>query len=78
MRMSFSCIAEHAAPSPVAPHSVRVQLERGHCPICPDHELEGVAFGGLEAARCPCCGSEWRLESDGFGLFPGRVVEEWS
>ena len=56
MRMSFSCIAEHAAPSSVAPHGVRVQLERGHCPICPDHELEGVAFGGLEAARCPCCG----------------------
>jgi hypothetical protein len=78
MRMSFSCIAEHGVPSSVAPHGVRVQLERGYCPICPDHELDGLAFGGLEAARCPCCGSEWRLEPEGFALRPGRVFEEWS
>ena len=78
MRMSFSCIAEHRAPSSVAPHGVRRQLERGHCPICPDQQLEGVVFGGLEAARCPCCGSEWRLEPEGFALRPGRVLEEWS
>ena len=76
MRMSFSCIAEHAAPLS-SPPTVCGCSSSGVRPICPDHELEGVAFGGLEAARCPCCGSEWRLEGDGF-TSPGRVVEEWS
>jgi len=78
MRMSFICTVEHEVPHPSAGHGVRVQLERGHCPVCPDHTLEGVASGGLEWAQCPCCGSEWRLESEGFALRPGNVVEEWT
>jgi hypothetical protein len=31
-----------------------------------------------EIALCPCCGSEWRLEADGFALRPGRIREEWT
>ena len=78
MRMSFSCLAEHDAPQPVAGRGVRTHLEHGTCPVCPDHALDGPASGGLEWARCSCCGSDWRLEADGFALRPGRIVEEWS
>ena len=78
MRMSFACLVEHELPHPAVGHGVRVHLERGQCPVCPGHELEGMASGGLEWAHCPCCGSDWRLESDGFALRPGRIVEEWA
>ena len=76
--MSFICLVEHELPQPSTGHDVRRQLERGQCPVCPGHELEGVPLGGLEWARCPCCGSDWRLEPEGFALRPGRVVEEWA
>jgi len=78
MRMSFACLAEHAVPHAGAGHGVRVHLEEGRCPVCPDHALEGLALGGLEWAHCPCCGSDWRLEPEGFALRPGRIVEEWT
>jgi formate dehydrogenase maturation protein FdhE len=78
MRMSFACLSEHELPHPAVEHSVRVHLERGQCPVCPGHELDGVASGGLEWAHCQCCGSDWRLETDGFALRPGRIVEEWA
>jgi hypothetical protein len=78
MRMSFACLAEHDTPHPAAGHGVRTRLERGVCPVCPEHQLAGSASGGLEWARCPCCGSDWRLESDSFAMRPGRIVEEWS
>jgi formate dehydrogenase maturation protein FdhE len=71
-------VAEHELPHPAVGHSVRVHLERGQCPVCPGQELEGVAFGGLEWAHCPCCASDWRVEPDGFSLRPGRIVEEWA
>jgi hypothetical protein len=78
MRMSLSCLAEHELPQPMAGRRVRSHLEQGTCPVCPGHGLEGHAAGGLEWAQCPCCGSSWRLESDGFALRPGRIVEEWT
>ena len=77
MRMSFACVAQHELPESAAGHSVRVHLEYGHCPVCPDRALDGLASGGLEWALCPCCGSAWRLEPEGFALRPGRIVEEW-
>ena len=40
-------------------------------------QLEGSPFDGLDWARCSCCGSQWRLEDDGFSLRPGRILEEW-
>ncbi len=78
MRMSFACLTEHESRQPAAQHGVRVRLEQGVCPVCPDQELEGLASGGLEWAHCPCCGSDWRLEPEAFALRPGRIVEEWS
>ncbi len=78
MRMSLLCEVEHALPQPTAAHGLRVQLERGLCPVCPGHELEGEAFGGLEWAHCPCCESDWRLDPEGFALRPGRIIEEWA
>jgi hypothetical protein len=78
MRMSFACEIDHGAEHPMVPHSVRVGLQHGNCPVCPGVELEGDAVGGLSWAVCPCCGSEWRLEDEGFALRPGRIVEEWN
>jgi len=78
MRMFFACEVDHEPERPVLGHTVRVGLERGLCPVCPGRVLEGNAAGGLEWARCPCCGSYWRLEDDGFALRPGRIVEEWA
>jgi formate dehydrogenase maturation protein FdhE len=76
--MSFACLAEHEVPHAAAGYSVRTHLERGQCPVCPDQSLDGLASGGLEWAHCVCCGSDWRLEADGFALRPGRIIEEWS
>jgi hypothetical protein len=75
--MSFACETDHRPEHPMLGHTVRVLLGRGLCPVCPDQLLDGDAFGGLDWATCPCCGSQWRLEDDGFGLRPGRIVEEW-
>lgn len=77
MRMSFACEMDHQPEHAMLGHSVRVLLELGHCPVCPGEVLEGEAMGGLEWAVCPCCGSRWRLEDDGFALRPGRILEEW-
>jgi hypothetical protein len=76
--MSFACEVDHEPERPMVGHTVRVGLERGMCPVCPRQALEGAAVGGLEWARCPCCGSQWRLEDEGFALRPGRIVEEWA
>ncbi len=78
MRMFFACEVDHEPERPMVGHTVRVGLEQGLCPVCPGHALEGIAAGGLDWARCPCCGSYWRLEDDGFALRPGRIVEEWT
>ena len=78
MKMSWECEVGHEPEHSVLEHSVRVSLERGFCPVCPGMELEGEAYGGLEWARCPCCGSQWRVEDDGFALRPGRILEEWT
>lgn len=78
MRMSFGCEIGHEPEHYVAGHTVRVSLERGLCPICPSQELEGRAYGGLEWATCPCCGSRWRLEDDGFAVRPGQILETWT
>ena len=78
MKMSFACEAAHEREHPMVGHTVRVELDRGVCPICPDHELKGTVYGGLDWAECTCCGSSWRLEEDGFALRPGRILEEWS
>jgi hypothetical protein len=78
MRMSFGCEVGHEPEQPVVGHTVRVGLERGLCPICPSRRLEGDARGALGWAHCPCCGSQWRLENDGFALRPGRIIEEWT
>jgi hypothetical protein len=78
MRMSFACEFEHAPEHPMLGHTVRVELESGRCPVCPEHMLHGAPTGGLEWARCPCCGSWWRLDEAGFALRPGRFVVEWS
>jgi hypothetical protein len=78
MKMSFGCEVGHEPERPVLGHTVRVGLEQGLCPICPSRRLEGDARGGLEWAHCPCCGSQWRLEDDGFALRPGRIIEEWT
>jgi formate dehydrogenase maturation protein FdhE len=78
MKMSFACEMDHEPRHEMAQHSVRLGLERGHCPVCPERELTGEAAHGLGWATCPCCGSAWRLEDDGFSLRPGRIVEEWS
>jgi hypothetical protein len=78
MRMSFACEVEHAPEHPMLGHTVRVDLEGGRCPVCPGHLLHGPVAGGLGWARCPCCGSWWRLDEEGFALRPGRIVEEWS
>jgi len=75
--MSFACEVGHEPEHEMVGHTVRVRLERGICPVCPDRSLSGQAFGGLGWATCPCCGSRWRLEDDGFALRPGRIVEEW-
>jgi hypothetical protein len=78
MRMSFACEVEHAPEHPMLGHTVRVDLEGGRCPVCPGHLLHGTVAGGLEWAKCPCCGSWWRLDEEGFALRPGRIIEEWS
>jgi formate dehydrogenase maturation protein FdhE len=78
MKMSFACEVDHEPEHPMLGHTVRVDLERGHCPVCPGRELTGVPAGGLAWAKCPCCGSLWRLDEDGFALRPGRILEEWS
>jgi formate dehydrogenase maturation protein FdhE len=78
MKMSFACEVDHEPEHTMLGHTVRVDLERGHCPVCPGSALAGAAAGGLEWAVCPCCGSRWRLDTDGFALRPGRIVEEWS
>ena len=78
LRMFLACEVTHEPERPVVGHTVRVALERGVCPVCPGQVLEGNAARGLEWARCPCCGSHWRLEDDGFALRPGRIVEEWA
>jgi hypothetical protein len=78
MRMTFSCEVDHLPEHPVLGTTVRATLERGRCPVCPDRELDGSPGGGLEWAACPCCGSTWRLEDEGFALRPGRIVEEWT
>ena len=75
--MSFACEVDHQPEHRMLGHTVRVHLERGRCPVCPDHELIGASSSGLEWSECPCCGSSWRLESEGFALRPGRIVEEW-
>jgi hypothetical protein len=78
MKMSFACERDHREPLPIPPSTARRSLELGRCPICPTQQLEGDAFGGLDWAECPCCGSHWRLEDERYALRPGRVVEEWS
>jgi hypothetical protein len=78
MRMSFACEASHEPELPMLGHTVRVGLEQGVCPVCPGHQLVGDPLGGLAWARCPCCGSQWRLEEDGFALRPGQILEEWT
>ena len=78
MKMSFGCEVGHEPQHPVLGHTVRVDLEQGLCPICPSRRLEGAGHGGLGWASCPCCGSQWRLEDDGFALRPGRILEEWT
>ena len=78
MKMSFACEVDHEPEHTMLGHTVRVDLERGNCPVCPDSALAGAPAGGLEWAACPCCGSLWRLDADGFALRPGRIVEEWS
>ena len=77
MRMSFACEIDHQPEHSMFEHSVRVLLERGQCPVCPDQRLAGEPLGGLEWAECSCCGSQWRMEDGGFALRPGRIVEEW-
>jgi formate dehydrogenase maturation protein FdhE len=57
---------------------VRKELERGKCPVCIGQPLEGVAHGGLEWARCPCCQAQWRLEDEGFAVRSGGLIEEWA
>ncbi|HZP29839.1 MAG TPA: hypothetical protein VFC99_12865 [Acidimicrobiia bacterium] len=78
MRMSFACEIDHEPEHSMLRHGVRVDLEMGQCPVCPGSELVGSVAGGLEWAACPCCGSQWRLDDDGFALRPGRILEEWS
>jgi hypothetical protein len=78
VKLSWECEVGHEPASHMLGHPARVSLERGLCPVCPDQELEGRPVGGLEWARCPCCGSQWRLEDDGFALRPGRILEEWT
>ena len=78
MRMSFACEVDHEPEHPMLGHTVRVDLELGHCPVCPGRALHGGVTGGLEWAKCPCCGSWWRLDDDGFALRPGKILEEWS
>jgi hypothetical protein len=78
MRMSFACEVEHAPEHPMLGHTVRVDLEGGRCPVCPGRLLHGAVAGGLDWAKCPCCGSWWRLDEEGFALRPGRIIEEWS
>jgi len=75
--MSFACEVDHGPEHPVVGGPVRASLARGVCPVCPGRSLEGVAYTGLGWANCPCCGSQWRLEDDGFALRPGRIIEEW-
>ena len=77
MRMSFGCENDHEPEHAMLGHSVRVLLEQGRCPICPDQALSGDAVGGLDWAACPCCGSRWRLEDEGFAMRPGQIIEEW-
>jgi hypothetical protein len=74
----MGCEVGHEPASHMLAQPARVSLERGFCPVCPDKELEGHASGGLGWAQCPCCGSQWRLEDDGFALRPGRILEEWT
>ena len=78
MKMSFCCEVGHEPEQHMMGHTVRVNLERGLCPICPGRELEGDPVRGLEWAHCPCCDSQWRLEDEGFALRPGRILEEWA
>ena len=78
MKLSFACEIDHEPLHDVLRHKTRRSLLEGTCPVCPDQQLEGQAYGGLEWARCPCCGSQWRLEDDSFALRPGRIFEEWT
>ena len=78
MKMSFGCEVAHEPERPILGHTVPRGVERGLCPICPGRILEGDALGGLEWAECPCCGSRWRLEDEGFALRPGTIIEEWT
>ena len=77
MRMFLACEVDHEPERLMAGHAVRVGLEQGLCPVCPGHALEGNAPWGLGWARCPGCGSCWRLANFGFALRPGRLAEEW-
>jgi hypothetical protein len=78
MKMSWQCEVGHETEHHMLGHSVRIHLEQGVCPVCPGEQLEGDAYVGLGWARCSCCGSQWRLEDEGFALRPGRLIEEWS
>ena len=78
MRVSLTCASAHDEPRPLPEHSVRKELERGTCPVCIGQPLEGVAHGGLEWARCPCCQAKWRLEDEGFAVRSGGLSEEWA
>jgi hypothetical protein len=78
MRTSSACEVDRAPERLLLGHTVRVGLAHGLCPVCPGRALEDNAAGGLELARCPCCGSHWRLEDDGFALRPGCIMEEWT
>jgi hypothetical protein len=78
MKMAFACEVDHEPEHQMLGRTVRVNLRQGVCPICPGQRLDGKAYTGLGWAHCACCGSQWRLEDEGFALRPGRIVEEWN
>ena len=78
MKMSFACDVDHEPEHLVLGLTVRVGLERVLWPVCPSQALEGNAAGTWSGPSCPCCGSQWRLEDDGFVFRSGRIVKEWT
>ena len=45
MKMSFACEVDHEPEHPMLGHTVRVDLELGHCPVCPGRALHAGEHG---------------------------------